>query len=209
MIGYFEPGRAAGRAPAFSGSRFEFLAGGGDRPDTADRITYDDLVAVTTLSVDIPGDVAIALLEGQLGDDVAAHLRQIPTDLSIANPAASAALDGHSSADVLWSLLEEQRGMGWVLVAKLLARKRPRLLPVYDNVVRCALGSPSHLWLGLHEAMTVDGGALHEDLLAARRDAGVSDHVTALRVLDVIVWRRHRPGHLQHRCPSPDRAGAR
>ncbi|MFG2715305.1 DUF6308 family protein [Streptomyces goshikiensis] len=52
---------------AFAGSRFEHLAGGGDRPEVADRITAEDLVAVQTLSVTVPGSVALDILEGPLG----------------------------------------------------------------------------------------------------------------------------------------------
>ena len=49
--------------PRYSSSRFEFLAGRGDRPEAANPVTLDDLVAVTLLSVDVPGDVAPQLLE--------------------------------------------------------------------------------------------------------------------------------------------------
>ncbi len=74
--------------PRYSGSSFEFLAGGGARPETANRITPDDLVAVTLLSVNVPGDVALQLLEGNLGPDITRHLEQIPTNASINDPAA-------------------------------------------------------------------------------------------------------------------------
>lgn len=39
---------------AFTGDRFEHLAGGGDRRQVADRFTAEDLVAVQTLSVTVP-----------------------------------------------------------------------------------------------------------------------------------------------------------
>ncbi len=42
---YFQPDLVVGNSPTYSGSRFEFFAGGGDRPQTANRITEDDLVA--------------------------------------------------------------------------------------------------------------------------------------------------------------------
>lgn len=64
--------------PRHSGSRFEFLAGGGNRAETADRITLDDLGAATLLAVDVPGDVALKLLGGDLGPDISRHLEQIP-----------------------------------------------------------------------------------------------------------------------------------
>jgi hypothetical protein len=200
LHGYFEPGRAPGTMPRYSGSRFEFLAGGGDRPETANRITLDDLVAVTLLSVDVPGDVALQLLEGDLGPDITRHLEQIPTDVSVNDSAAAELFATSSPARVAWSLLEERHGMGWVITNKLLARKRPQLIPVYDGVVQCAYGFPVGLWNWLVMMFAEDGRVLNDRLLAAREAAGVSPEVSALRVLDVIVWMRHRPSHSRNGC---------
>ncbi|MCF6508701.1 hypothetical protein E9549_14995 [Blastococcus sp. MG754426] len=197
---YFQPTRAPGTMPRYSGSRFEFLAGGGDRPETADRITVDDLVAVTLLSVDVPGDVALQLLEGDLGRDISRHLQRIPTDVAISDRTAAQHFASHSHARVAWDLLEEPHGMGWVITGKLLARKRPQLLPVYDRVVRCAFGRPDGLWNWLLAMFADDGARLTDRLEAARDAAGVSPEVSALRVLDVIFWMRHRPVHLTNGC---------
>ncbi|MDQ0688688.1 hypothetical protein QFZ56_007651 [Streptomyces achromogenes] len=51
----------------FTGSRFEHLAGGGDRPEVADRFTAEDLITVQTLSVTLAVPVALDILEGRLG----------------------------------------------------------------------------------------------------------------------------------------------
>lgn len=198
---YFQPDLPEGVAPHYAGSRFEFIGGGGDRPETANQITLDDLVAVTLLEVHVPGDVALQLLEGSLGPDVARHLEQIPTDVSIGDPVAAQLFSTASHARVAWDLLEEPYGMGWVITNKLLARKRPRLIPVYDRVVRCAYGRPGGLWNWLSALFAENGGVLTERLLAAHEAAGLSPHITPLRVLDVIVWMRHGPHHLLSRCP--------
>lgn len=202
LTAYFEPGLPADHAPWYSGSRFESLAGGGDRPEIANRIVADDLVAVSLLAVDIPGDVALRLLEGRLGDDIAALLARIPADLSIHEPRAAAALDRHSPAWLAWELLDEPHGMGPTKVSKLLARKRPRLVPVWDDVVRCGLGRPDAPWEWMRRAFhgPVD---LAEHLVAARSAAGVPATVTPLRVLDVIVWMRHAARHGRTGCPGP------
>src|SRR4051794_32512148 len=86
---YYDPDRAPGTMPHYARSPFEFFAGGGDRPETANRITLDDLVAVTLLRVDVPADVALQLFEGNLGPAVAGHLERIPTDVSINDSAAA------------------------------------------------------------------------------------------------------------------------
>ncbi|MFC8453102.1 DUF6308 family protein [Kitasatospora sp. NPDC057223] len=185
-------------AAPFTGSRFEFLGGGGDRPEYADRIMAEDLIAVQTLSVTVPVPVALELLEGGLGTRLASLLHAIPTGIDMADADVSDLAPG-SPADQAWNLLESQHDVGWVIAGKVLARKRPQLLPVYDRVVRCALGHPRPFWLGLHAALREDDGALHRQLLELRQIAGLPDTVSALRVADVAVWMGHRAQG--HDCP--------
>lgn len=129
---YFGDAQPAGTPPRYTGSRFEFLAGGGYRSETANRITADDLVAVQMLSVHVPGDVLLSLLEGDLGRHVAAELSQIGIDVGIGDPRAVSLLTDGGHAAAAWHMLEEPHGMGWVISSKLLARKmtirrRPRM----------------------------------------------------------------------------------
>ncbi|MDT0434969.1 DUF6308 family protein [Streptomyces sp. NPDC005840] len=192
---------APGEAAGYTGSRFERLGGGGDRPETADTVTADDLVAVQTLSVSVPSRVALDLLEGGLGRDLRELLRRVPRDLDMAD-AARTDLDRNSPAHAAWELLRGQDKVGWVVAGKILARKRPRLVPVYDSVVRCALGAPREFWLGLHGALRADGRALHTGLLELRDRAGVPGTVGALRVCDVLIWKHHRDTHRKRGCPG-------
>ncbi|MEU5403883.1 DUF6308 family protein [Streptomyces sp. NPDC005963] len=194
---YFGIGLPPG-AGAFTGGRFEHLAGGGDRLQVADRFTAEDLVAVQTLSVTVPAPVALDLLEGPLGTQLSELLRSIPSDTDLSDADVSIVVDG-SPAYRAWCLLEDQYKIGWVIAGKLLARKRPRLLPVYDRVVRCALGHPPSFWTDLRTALRGDDAALHHRLLGLRQSAGLPETVSALRVADVAVWMAHpAPGH---RCP--------
>ncbi|GJF32117.1 hypothetical protein KNE206_48170 [Kitasatospora sp. NE20-6] len=193
---YYGAGLPPGAA-SFTGNRFEHLAGGGDRPGTADVITAEDLIAVETLSVVVPVRVKLDLLEGALGARLAALLGAIPADVDLADADASVVADG-SPAEKAWHLLESRPGLGWVTAGKILARKRPRLLPVYDTVVRCALGRPRPFWRTLRTALREDDAALHRRLLDLRRTAGLPETVSALRVCDVAVWMGHRALH--HDC---------
>ncbi|WP_405940585.1 DUF6308 family protein [Streptomyces sp. NBC_00207] len=195
---YFGINLPPGALP-FTGSRFEHLAGGGDLPEVADRITAEDLVAVQTLSVTVPVPVALDMLEGPLGERLSGLLQAIPKDIDMADATAAVLAEGSPAARA-WQLLEDQRDVGWVIAGKLLARKRPRLLPVYDKVVRCALGRPRpSFWLALHAALRADDRALHRQLLALRQVAEVPESVSALRVCDVVLWMRHRAEG--HACP--------
>ncbi|MBQ0850198.1 hypothetical protein J8N05_18545 [Streptomyces sp. BH-SS-21] len=194
---YFGIGLPSG-VVAFTGSRFEHLAGGGDRPEVADRVTAEDLVAVQTLSVTVPASVALDILEGPLGARLSGLLHAIPTDINMVDADADVVADD-SPADQAWHLLRDQPDVGWVIAGKLLARKRPRLLPVYDRVVRCAVGRPSSFWLALHTALRENDVALHRQLLELRQVAGVPETVSVLRVCDVAVWMGHRAEG--HACP--------
>lgn len=86
-----------------------------------------------------------------------------------------------------------------MIAGKLLARGRPRPLPVYDRVVRCAFGHPPSFWTELRTVLREDVAALHHRLLGLRQSAGLPETVCALRVADVVVWMaRPAPGR---RCP--------
>ncbi|MFJ3645262.1 DUF6308 family protein [Streptomyces murinus] len=188
-------------AEPFTGSRFEHLAGGGDRQAVANVVTAHDLIAVQTLSVRISAQVALDLLEGDLGVRLSKLLSSIPFDIDMVEAEAADLAEG-SPAHTAWRLLYDQPGIGWVKAGKLLARKRPRLLPVYDQVVRCVLGRPKSFWLDLHGALRADNHALHRELMALRQAADLPATVSVLRVCDVVLWMHHRTDHQQRSCRS-------
>ncbi|MFJ3493106.1 DUF6308 family protein [Streptomyces sp. NPDC086091] len=187
------------RAAPFTGSRFEHLADGGDREPIAHTVTADDLIAVQTLSVRIPTRAALDLLEGDLGRRLSELLSDVPFDVDMVEVPA-ALLDEEGPAHAAWRVLRDQPGIGWVTAGKLLARKRPRLLPVYDQVVRCVLGRPKSFWLDLHGALRADHCALHHELTALRQAADLPATVSALRVCDVVLWMHHRTDHQRKIC---------
>jgi len=183
----------------FTGSRFEHLAGGGDRQPVVNLVTADDLIAVQTLSVRIPARVAIDLLEGDLGLRLSELLSRVPFDIDMVE-AETADLDEGSPAHAAWRVLHDHPGIGWVTAGKLLARKRPRLLPVYDQVVRCVLGRPKSFWLDLHGVLRAGNQAVHRELTKLRQAADLPSTVSALRVCDVVLWMHHRADHQQRSC---------
>ncbi|MGW3339321.1 DUF6308 family protein [Streptomyces sp. NPDC001009] len=187
-----------GGAP-YTGARFEHLGGGGDRGGVADVVTAEDLVAVQMLSVTVPPKAALELLEGERGTLLSELLTRIPADADMAEVDA-AELDTGSAADQAWKLLRGADDVGWVKAGKLLARKRPRLIPVYDNVVKCLLGRPPAFWVPLHAALRADNHALHHTLLDLRKRAGIPETVSALRVCDIVLWMAHEQGHKARRC---------
>ena len=178
---------------AYTGAHFERLAGGGDRPGTRDVVCADDLIAVTMLSVEIRPTAALAFLEKRSAE-ITEHLQQIPTDLQLVDaPAPFFASD--SPAHRLWRLFHSEPGIGWVTAGKLLARKRPHLIPVYDSVVRTATGGSDTYWQPLARALAADGRWLQGHLGHLRSMSGIGEDISTIRVFDVIVWMDHRRTH--------------
>jgi Family of unknown function (DUF6308) len=62
-----ESASGQGEVPPFTGGRFEFLDGGGDRTDVCNRFTTSDILALELLSVQLPPRAALDLLEGGTG----------------------------------------------------------------------------------------------------------------------------------------------
>jgi len=79
--------------------------------------------------------------------------------------------------------------MSWVTRYKLTARKRPRLLPVCDSVVWKVLELRVTFWIDLHTSLRANNGELHQRLLLIREMAGVGEHISPLRILDIVAWR--------------------
>lgn len=161
-------------SPVFSGRRFGSL--GLDRycDDNPNRFTAADLLAVQCLSVTVPIEVAIDLLEGELGRQVGDLLGRIDSDIDLGTGDARSLVNDGREPDQAWQLLKSQDDVGWVTAGKLLARKRPRLIPVWDNVVRCAFGRPPSAWLWLDKMLREKDGALLQLLAKTREDAGLT-----------------------------------
>ena len=173
--------------PYSSGARFEIFAGGGDASKVADTFTPADLVAVSLLSVDVPGRAALRILETR-AEELNGLLEKIPHDRELRD-AADSEIGPGSAADDLWSAARKA-GVGPVTTSKLLARKRPMLLPVIDSVVKEVLGHPAKasFWLTLREHLNVDGGRLYDHLVAAHGEADLDARVSVIRCFDVVVW---------------------
>jgi hypothetical protein len=196
---YFALDMPRGSVPAFTGARFEQL--GLNHPPYSDRITADDIVAVSTLGASVPVPLALDLLEGDLGGKVRRRLEQIPSDVRLGDDTARRHLVPGGAADGAWHLLLGQLGVSGVLAGRLLARKRPHLVPVHDNVVACALQRPRSAWLALHDALREDP-ALAQRLDALHRLVGLPAAVSRIRVLGVALWMRHHQQHRGSGCPG-------
>jgi hypothetical protein len=172
----------------FTGSQFERQAGN-DRPN---EITTKDFVAVTMLGVDVPARPALWLLDDVNRASVRALLETVPQNVDIWNDEAGPHLAPRGSLWQLWDLLGEAswpterrgNGMGMAKRSKLIAAKRPRLVPVVDKIVRDQLGPSSNWWRDFQEALRDQD--LRNKIAECTQDA--PPEVSLLRRLDVVVW---------------------
>ena len=164
------------------------------------RIAGDDLVAVTYLSLEIRNKRRSGIstrtaraLEDNRGE-VAALLQAIPSQLALSdldNDAFNRHLGLQSAASRLYVFLRsDEIGLPRVATSKLLARKRPNLLPVFDSVTGKAAGTRSSegwwqlWWEALHE-----NPGLVDHLCQIRSAAGANAaHLSVLRTADIAIW---------------------
>lgn len=140
---YYAP-PAKGAWP-FTGAAFDDFDPSGDRGVSRNTFTADDLVAVTMLSVSVPPAAALILLDrNQPRFD--ALLEAIGPDRDLAD--VESVQPDRFPAHRLWHALRDLPGLGPTLVGKLMARKRPRLIPIFDSIIdRYLLSGSGVLWL--------------------------------------------------------------
>jgi hypothetical protein len=181
----------------FEGRRFERFDGGGDNESICDRITPADVLALTFLSVTrgLPR-LAIALLE-ERSARVTELLRDIPTGVAMHETDWATCGPG-APASALWDILRTCAGKDrWVTANKLLARKRPHLIPVYDSEVRQLLGGPDGFWACLWSWFHSDPSRAIALAELRGEVAGLTD-ISLLRTLDVVLW-MHATGKVRIR----------
>lgn len=164
----------------FAGSLFDGL---GDNPP--DRFTTDDLLAASLLDVRFKPEAVRALVTERVADEL---LSRVPTDLPLWKANYDADLGEQSAAGQLWLKVRAIPGIGRTRASKLLARKRPRLLPIIDSVVSGALGlGNAGSWAALQTAL--DDAQIRSaiDGMAPTLDGAAP---TTLRLLDVATWMR-------------------
>jgi hypothetical protein len=166
---------------AFSGRHFETTT-----DSDPDRITANDLVAITMLGVQVPGETAWWILtEG--ADEISRLLVDIgPASLAIWSDDAD--LSRESNAWALSDLLTQRQGIGRTIASKLLAAKRPHLFPIYDTVIGAALGIGDANYWELWQDLLRQDAELRSVVASLQRSVAGAEHLSILRVLDITVW---------------------
>jgi hypothetical protein len=171
--------------PRYTGRWFERLAGGGDRPGIADTVTEADVLALNFLSITDLANVAVDTTITYAAE-ITELLEQIPVNLAMYETSWTTYAPG-SPASRLWWLLKRCGGKDrWVTSNKLLARKRPHLLPVYDGRVKAVLDAPNSVWACLWTWF--QGSRRAEAVAELRGNADGIEDISLLRCVDVILW---------------------
>jgi hypothetical protein len=179
----------------YAGAWFERLGRIGSLDPDPDRVTIADVLAVEMLSVQVPPHATLWLL-GPGAWQIEQLLHAIPKTVPLWT-ATDEQIGTHSAAWRLWDLLrhrtdQEITGTGPVTTSKLLARKRPLLIPIQDSVVTSALGHPEGgFWTAMREALRDEPlrhRLAHVHATARTKNEHVPESLSMLRVLDIIIW---------------------
>lgn len=163
---------------SFTGRWFEHFGAIGD----PNHFGASDLVAVETLSVQVPPEAAAKLLVTE-PDQFNALLRRIPRSVDIWDASRQTLQDGPAAE--LHMLLRTLPGVEWVIAGKLLAAKRPRLIPILDNKVRGLIKPPtSQFWISMWDELSDES----RRTAITQVCAGAPADVSLLRRIDVALW---------------------
>ncbi|CAN5199094.1 hypothetical protein BH20ACT22_BH20ACT22_14780 [soil metagenome] len=155
-----------------------------------------DLLAVHLMGMRFTVTATETLLNSKKErDEVCDLLSEIPCNVDIWD--ANADLSDSSAASRLWQRLvgfeNGYDGIGWVTAGKLLARKRPRLIPVIDNVIVTLVpGTTDGYWALLQGYLRSEERRRKVDSL---RHGKIPSFLTpTLRLLDTAIWMRGSNG---------------
>ncbi|MGE2835434.1 DUF6308 family protein [Mycobacterium sp. SMC-4] len=163
---------------SFTGRWFEPFAAVGD----PNRFDASDLVAVEALSVQVPPEAAAKLILKE-PDRFNALLRELPRSTDIWDVPRETLQDGPAAE--LHTMLRTLPGVDWVIAGKLLAAKRPRMIPILDNKVRDLLQPPaSRFWVSMWDELSDES----QRMTVTEVCAGAPTDVSLLRRIDVALW---------------------
>lgn len=147
------------------------------------RFTTTDLLAVTLLDVALPPSSVRSLLESD-ADKFNSLLAVVPDDVDLWDVSD----EDLAHAEALYWALRELPKVGRTRASKLMARKRPRLIPVVDSVIIEALNLGDDSWVALRACLR--DAAVRQAVEASRPENAPTASISTLRLLDAAVWMR-------------------
>lgn len=178
---------------AYTGAHFETFSA---EQNLESSVTADDLLAVQMLAVTVSGRAALGIL-GDSAGEISELLSEIEPELCLEGIEDEEQFDEvlgkDSPALKLWDLLRRNDApaqrwrVGPTTASKIMARKRPRLIPIEDSVVNRVIQlSNQNSWRLWWEALRADG-YLKERADEVKVAVGRTD-LSTLRALDIVLW---------------------
>ena len=159
------------------------------------RFSIEDLLSLALLDVGLEPKTMIGLLDRNA--EIASLLGRIDPSLSLADaPDPREESEGPwVPATQLWKVLRSVPQVGRTRASKLMARKRPHLIPIFDRHVAEGLGLTKHDndWLIVQQVVRAHDQRLAEllfELQAIHPGEGRSRGLSRLRILDIVIWMR-------------------
>ena len=90
--------------------------------------------------------------------------------------------------DAIRTVYRGESALHPAIASKLIARKRPRLYQIYDTEVSAVFGTKKAHLEPIRRAMRKRDRELHHRLCGLREKAALPEHISPLRVLDVLAW---------------------
>ena len=158
------------------------------RESSQDVFTADDLLSASLLSAPIEASAVLQIVHDK-ASQLSTALKALGEDRDLADLDAMET-ETLESSSAIWRELRSVPHIGPTRASKLIARKRPRLVPVYDEVVGNAVygGTSVGQWTRLHTALTANDRHLAKHLVSLHQRASLPDYVSPLRVFDVLAW---------------------
>ncbi len=168
---------------SYTGAAWDDWDPSGRRQRDVDEFTADD--CRHPAAVNIPGAAAHSLLVRDRAR-YNALLAEVGPDRDLVE--VDEPISDDWPASVLYRAVRELPKVGRTKTSKLLARKRPALIPIWDSVIGGVIQAGDYFWEPLRQELRANDAALHRRLLRLRDRADLSPSVTALRVFDVVCW---------------------
>jgi Family of unknown function (DUF6308) len=162
----------------YTGRWFEYFSAQSDQL----HLNANDLCACAALSVELDGETVDGLMS-KAGEFDALLARSPARDVTLwqVDPTS----DSYGALSDLYVLVREVKGMGVARTSKLIACKRPHLVPIRDSVVDSLLNAGTEWWSPWRDVVSSpELVSLVEDLSPPVVPAGTS----ILRRLDVMLW---------------------
>ena len=193
-----------GGGMGYEGGWWDDFDPSGTRESSPNVFTADDVLSASLLSARIHPTAVLAILNEDVraglpekrgwpvredAGTLSTQLTQLGADRDLATLEDGEVRELEAS-NLLWGELRRIPTLGRTRVSKLIARKRPRLIPIYDDVVGKAVygGTTQAQWVRMHAALTANDYALDRRLKTLRSDAGLPEEISLLRIFDVIAW---------------------